>query len=524
MACKSNKATKYLVTDPKPIEALHAEPERAVLSGVMLAPQSLSEVRAKLHPEDFTSPSHGMIYEAILHVADSGQPVDSTTVSTRLNELGQLRLVGDGVALSGLAYLNSVVFSTPSSANVSAHADLVTKRTRMRRTAEAVERALAKVRENPDDAREILRDVLERVDDPEVKAPFHLVIMNDEDYPDEERPIEWMVRPLMLGPGRVAVVVGPGGVGKTWVVQTISLCVENGCEGLGGLVPAGPPRRTLHIDTDQGIRATRRRYRRLAAGLGVKRRPALLALRDAMRDDPSFRPTDAAKWRELFRRFDLVVIDALASLLSSFGLDENSAADVRSVLDALQFASDAENCTVIVIAHTGNDVRDEQGRRVQQSRPRGSSGIQQAAGVIWSFTGDTERGAIRTARRTRDAADDDGDDDLVSEFSYRIERVDVEVSGIRQRDGGPVFGMAVARSGAPSRRGRGSASSELRTEILRAVDAGGHRSGTSIEGAVTGKGTTIRAVFKELCAARLIMTRPDGELYVTDEGRACLDS
>lgn len=369
-------------------------------------------------------------------------------------------------------------------------------------------------------------DILDRFigEEQRVRAPERtpydkptIPIVFDEAYPQEEKPLEWTVRPLMLGPGRVAVVVGAGGGGKTHLVQHIATALENGAPALGGLVPEGPRLRVLHIDTDQGIRATRRRYRRHAVGLGVPRRPALLSLRDMMRADRGFKPTDVDRWCALLRNFDFVIIDALAGLLAAFDLDENSSADTRSVLDALQYASDETHCTVLVIAHTGKDSRDESGKKVQRTDPRGSSGITQGAGVIWAVTGENERGSIRTARRTRDAADDDGDDDLVPEFSFRIERVDAVVPGMVRRDGGPIYGLTVACCDAPSRRDKGEAAEDIRAEIIRAVRAGGLHSQRDIEDRVTGNSRAVRAVFKDLFRDAVIMRDPKGELFVTSK-------
>lgn len=162
MSCKPNRS-KFIITDPKPIAEVHAETEQAVLSGVILSPEWLSTVRQKLRPEDFESQSNGVIFEAACAIADAGKPVDYTTVANHLNELKVIPKLGDGVALHGLAYLNHVIISTPLSANVVAHADLVAERARKRRNAEAMKLAAAEVAAKPENAPEILAEVQQRI-------------------------------------------------------------------------------------------------------------------------------------------------------------------------------------------------------------------------------------------------------------------------------------------------------------------------------------------------------------------------
>jgi len=532
-SCKPNKL--FLVSNPKPIEELHAEPERAVLSALMIAPERLPSVRAKLGPEDFAHPSHAMIYQAILHVAASGKPVDYMTVAARLNELGQIPLIGDGVSLSGVTYLTNIIDATPASANVSAHADLVIERSQVRRAAEAAALALAKVKENPDNAKEILRDVLERVGGTEDKDPFASLIMRGEDYPEIEKPLDWLARPMQLGPGRALLFVGGGGVGKTNVVQTAALGLSNGIEVLGGLVPEGPRRRVLHIDADQGIRATRRRYRRLATGLHVDTHPDLLSLEDVKQKNPSFDVADPATWTPLFKRYDLVIFDALSGLvMMRAGAKENDT-ETRAILDAIRHASTSTGCAALVIAHTGKAARDSSGKEHEQTSARGASSIEQASGAKWSCLGGSKRGTPRKAKRLRDAADDDGDEDLVSEFTYVIESTNDFVPNMFTREGSPVRGVRVVvmfdasdESVAPRKRPKRSSDAEICEAVLRAVHEGEYESKTAVIESLKSRGIigddkVKRRICEELFKSEAIKQNAlNRRLFLTPKGLAGL--
>lgn len=491
--------------------------ERRLVAGLFGGIYSWSTVRDHVSREDFARPSHAEIWTSIGNVVAAGQPIDDALVTNDLRVRGVLDRIGDET-YAGAEYLERLLAFTASTHNPVAYAKAIRLRALDRRASDIARAAsLRAVTASPSEATELLRQAaadIEALGPADGGDEFADVIERGEDYPEQETAIDWMVKGLLLAPGRPALFVGGGGVGKTYVVQTITTALVNGASALGGLVGDGPVRRVLHIDTDQGKTATRRRYRRLAAGMGLARCPDLLALGDLLAARKGFDPKDGKAWRRLFARYDLIVIDALAGLLSTCGLDENSAADTRGVLDALQYASDAEKCTALVIAHTGKDQRDEGGHKVQQKDPRGSSAIRQAAGVIWAFTGDTERGAVRTASRERDPADDDGDDELVSSFCFRIEAAPVDTPGLQRFDGSPVGGLVVTRTGPPARRSYGAAPEELRASILAAVEAGGLRSQRDVEQAVKGTATAKRAVLAELCKERIIMRRPDGEYFV----------
>lgn len=495
--------------------------ERRLLAGLFGGIYDLATVSHIVDADDFARTSHMEIWTSITNVVAAGQPVDDALVTNDLRLRGVLERVGDET-YAGADYLQKLLALTASTYNPTAYARAIRLRALDRRTSAIARTAsLRAVNASPTEAIELLRRAADEISTlcPSGEDELEKIIELGENYPAQESAIDWLTKGLLLAPGRPALFVGTGGVGKTYVVQAITIGLVNGAAALGGLVGEGPVRRVLHIDTDQGKTATRRRYRRLAAGMGLAKCPDLLALSDLLAARKGFDPKDGKGWRRLFKRYDLAVVDALAGLLSTCGLDENAAADTRGVLDAIQYASDAEKCTALVIAHTGKDQRDESGRKVQQKDPRGSSAIRQAAGVIWAFTGDTERGAVRTASRERDPADDDGDDELLSSFCFRIEVAAVDTPGLRRMDGRNVAGLVVTRAGPPARRSYGAAPEDLRVAILAAVGRGGLTSQRGVEGAVTGNDKVKRAVLAQLCRDRVVMRRPDGEFFL-GEGAA----
>ena len=56
------------------------EAEEAVLGAILVNPRCLDKVITKLKPEYFYKPAHKYIYETILHLTNSNQPIDIVSV------------------------------------------------------------------------------------------------------------------------------------------------------------------------------------------------------------------------------------------------------------------------------------------------------------------------------------------------------------------------------------------------------------------------------------------------------------
>ncbi len=95
------------------------EAEEAVLGAIMVNPRCLDKVISKLKPEYFYKPAHKYIYETILHLTNTNQPIDIVSVSDNLNINQKLELVG------GRAYINDLILKCISTANVSYYANVI---------------------------------------------------------------------------------------------------------------------------------------------------------------------------------------------------------------------------------------------------------------------------------------------------------------------------------------------------------------------------------------------------------------
>ncbi|KAF1017688.1 MAG: Replicative DNA helicase [Stenotrophomonas maltophilia] len=100
--------------------------EQAVLGGLMLAPEALPLVSDELAEGDFYRADHQLIFRSIRECAESGRPYDAVTMADWFQSRGLLDRVDNG------AYLVELATTTPSAANVRAHARIVAEMAKRR--------------------------------------------------------------------------------------------------------------------------------------------------------------------------------------------------------------------------------------------------------------------------------------------------------------------------------------------------------------------------------------------------------
>jgi len=103
------------------------EAEQAVLGAIFLESSALTLASEILIPEDFYRASHQKIFNAMLKVADKGEPVDLVTVTAELADAKMLEEIG------GVSYLSELANSVPTAANVEYYARIVEEKSILRR-------------------------------------------------------------------------------------------------------------------------------------------------------------------------------------------------------------------------------------------------------------------------------------------------------------------------------------------------------------------------------------------------------
>ena len=103
------------------------EAEVSVLGGIMLDRDAIIKVADQLTPEDFYDRKNGLIFETMLDLYDERSSIDILTVGNRLEEKGMSTQAG------GMAYLTSLVNSTPNAAHVAHYAKIVQRKGTLRK-------------------------------------------------------------------------------------------------------------------------------------------------------------------------------------------------------------------------------------------------------------------------------------------------------------------------------------------------------------------------------------------------------
>lgn len=103
------------------------EAEQAVLGAIFLEPSSLVLASEVLIPEDFYRATHQKIYNAMLTLADKGEPVDLVTVTSILADQELLEEIG------GVSYLSDLANSVPTAANIEYYSKMVEEKSILRR-------------------------------------------------------------------------------------------------------------------------------------------------------------------------------------------------------------------------------------------------------------------------------------------------------------------------------------------------------------------------------------------------------
>lgn len=197
---------------------------------------------------------------------------------------------------------------------------------------------------------EALRHILPRLESlknsatPKTKA---LTFVSGADLAEPLPPVEWLCEGLRLAPGGVAMFAGFGFSGKTLLAQYIALCVVFNLP-IFGIYPVRQGT-VAHLDYEQGMRLTKRRYQRLAAAMGVSLAEAGDRLRLSVYPD-HYMDADGAEeiYEATFEGCALGIVDSYKAACPN---TEENASSARIPLDMLARISERTGTVPLVIDH-----------------------------------------------------------------------------------------------------------------------------------------------------------------------------
>ena len=103
------------------------EAEQAVLGAVLLQSEALITAMERVRTEDFYDKPHQMIYDAMVQLGEESQPIDLVTLTSRLQDRGELEDIG------GVSYLSKLAHAVPTAANVEYYARIIEEKSMLRR-------------------------------------------------------------------------------------------------------------------------------------------------------------------------------------------------------------------------------------------------------------------------------------------------------------------------------------------------------------------------------------------------------
>ena len=133
------------------------EAEQAVLGSMLLDEQCVSEVVARLSPEDFYMRQNREIYQVLYGMFNRFETIDPVTVLDRMKQAG----VYD--ENTSLPYLTQLMEITPTAANVLEYADIVADKALLRRVGETAGELETMVRQENGTAQQILEAAEQRI-------------------------------------------------------------------------------------------------------------------------------------------------------------------------------------------------------------------------------------------------------------------------------------------------------------------------------------------------------------------------
>jgi replicative DNA helicase len=224
------------------------EAERAVMAGILLDPRQAPTVAGRLQSEDFFSPRHRIIYEAMIGLQGDAVDIDLRTLQARLEQQDKLEAVG------GLAYLASLDLDLPDLGRLDSYVEIVKERSVRRRLIEACGEITRNCLDGGLIAQEALGKAEQAILDLGEEAIqrgfvpigniFHETLADLEDRPQKgfiglpTGYIDLDEKTRGLNPGNLIIIAGRPGMGKTSLALNISQHVairENAAVGIFSL-------------------------------------------------------------------------------------------------------------------------------------------------------------------------------------------------------------------------------------------------------------------------------------------------
>jgi replicative DNA helicase len=378
------------------------EAEVSVLGGVLLDNEALNRVLEVMKEGDFYRESHRKIFSAILDLYEKSEPVDLITLTEALKKRDALEAVG------GVEYLNSLVNSVPTAANISYYAKIVKEKAILRKLINRSTDIISQVYGVSGDVDDFLdqaeRSIFEISEDRVRPSFYSLKDIIKSSFKTIERLYE--KRQLITGvptgftkldeltsglqPSDLIIVAGRPSMGKTALALDIAAhaAVEGGIpSAIFSLEMAKEQLALRMLCSEAKVDAHRLRGGFLSESDWPKLTRAAGSLSEApifIDDTPGLSALEMrAKSRRLKAEHNLglVVVDYL-QLMRGRADSDNREQEISDISRSLKALAKELNVPVMALSQLNRRVEERGDRRPQLSDLRESGAIEQDADVI----------------------------------------------------------------------------------------------------------------------------------------------
>ncbi len=385
------------------VPPFNLEAEMSVLGALMLEKDLVPGALQRIKSSSFYKPAHGRIFDALVKLHDSGQPVDIITLTESLRRTGELDSVG------GAAYLTTLINYLPTAAHFESYIKIVAEKAILRSLISATAAIVDQCYQEKADSSVLLDEVEKQVfsliqqRSPFDFAPMVVLVKQAMETIERLEEVQGMITGISTGfkdldvltcglqPSELVVLAARPSMGKTALALNIAeqAAVRNS-QGVGVF--------SLEMSREQLVlrllcahaRVDAQNMRRgfLSQKDWVKLANSAGTLSEApiyIDDSPSLSPLEIrARARNMKAKHDikLLIVDYLQLIQLSGGRTESRQQEVSEISRSLKSLARELKIPVLVLSQLNREAENRPDKRPRLSDLRESGAIEQDSDVV----------------------------------------------------------------------------------------------------------------------------------------------
>jgi len=378
------------------------EAEQAILGAVLINNDAMNQITDILLPDDFYREAHASLFEGMIELYDSGEPIDIITLTQTLSRKNLLEKTG------GTDYLASLVESVSTSAGIAYHAQIIkdfSVRRKLISECSVISEACFQTMEGTEDLLELAEQSIYDIAEEQIKEGFQSlkdVITNSFKQLEAAAENEGYVTGISTGfddldritaglqPSDLIIIAGRPSMGKTALALNIGYNVAKKTGNGVAIFSLEMSRAQLGVrllGLDSGVSASKLR----TGFIKDKEWEYLTDSANRLSELPIFIDDSSgigvlgmkAKCRRLKKKLDLnlVIVDYL-QLIQGRRSAESRQLEISEVSRSLKGLAKDLNLPVVALSQLNRKVEDRPNKKPQMADLRESGAIEQDADVI----------------------------------------------------------------------------------------------------------------------------------------------